>query len=221
MFYFVSTYFIIVQGYSQVNAGLVLLAFTPGLGIGVLASRRIINRTKQAKFVCIIGAFLGPIGAGLTGMAISDNSTTELYIFTALVGLSCGIVIISSAIQLRFTHRADEVATIVSLSMFFRTLGGTVGLAQMGAVLNAKARTYIASAASSGQYSLQDISQAASALASDSLIQSLPADIGNLVKSAMSQGVKWSFISVVPWVALGAIMSLFLTRRLRFEEPQT
>ncbi|KZP01200.1 MFS general substrate transporter [Calocera viscosa TUFC12733] len=220
MFYFVSTYFIIVQGYSQVHAGLVLLTFTPGLGVGVLVSRRLINLTKQAKFVCIAGAVLGPVGAGLTGMAIANGNTTELYVFTAIVGLSCGLVIPSSAIQLRFTHSKDEVATVVALSMFFRTLGGTVGLAQMGAVLNAKAREYLTAAISSGQYTPQDISEAVNALASQDLIQSLPANVLQLVRDAMTQGARWSFISVVPWAAVGALISVFMTRKLRFEEPQ-
>jgi hypothetical protein len=185
MFYFVSTYFIIVQSYSQINAGLVLLSFTPGLGVSVIVTRIIINRTKQAKFMCLFGSILAPIGAGLLGMGIANNNTTELYVFNALVGFSCGTVIISSAIQLRFTHKSDEVATIVALNILFRTFGGTVGLAQMGAVLNAKSRSYITQAASSGQYSMADIQQAAAALSSEASIASLPANVGNLVKTAM------------------------------------
>ncbi|KZP01204.1 MFS general substrate transporter [Calocera viscosa TUFC12733] len=220
MFYFVSTYFVIVQGYSQVQAGLVLLTFMPGLGVGVLVSRRVINVTKQAKYICIAGAVLGPVGAGLTGYAIVNGSTTKLYIFTAIVGLSCGMVIPSGAVQLRFTHRKDEVATVVALSMFFRTLGGTVGLAQMGAVLNAKAREYLTAAISSGQYTAQDISEAVNALASQGLIQSLPAPVLQLVRDAMTQGARWAFISLVPWLAVGPLLSVFMTRQLRFEEYQ-
>ncbi|EJU00834.1 MFS general substrate transporter [Dacryopinax primogenitus] len=220
MFYFVSTYFIIVQGYSQIRAGLVLLAFTPGLGVGVMISRRVILVTKQAKYVCVVGAFLAPIGAGLTGMAMQNGNTTELYVFTAIVGLSCGLVIPSTAIQLRFTHQSDEVATVVALSMFFRTMGGTVGLAQMGAVLNAKARDSLLAAAYLGQYTAQEIGEAIAALVSQDLIQGLPEHVLNLVRSSMSNGVYWSFISLIPWVGVGALISLFMSRHLMFEEPQ-
>ena len=98
----------------------------------------------------------------------------------------------------------------------FRALGGTVGLAQCGAVLNAKVKSYIIDVANSGQLSAAEIAQLLEALSSSASsltsINSLPADIQQVVREAYRSGSRWSFISLIPWAGLSVLLTLFLSR---------
>jgi hypothetical protein len=39
-----------------------------------------------------------------------------------------------------------------------------------------------------------------------------------LAQKAMTDGARWAFISLVPWLGLGALVSLVLSRKLKFEQ---
>ena len=97
-----------------------------------------------------------------------------------------------------------------------RALGGTVGLAQCGAVLNAKVNSHISSLIASGSLSSSDaqaLTQAMSeGLTSLSSINSLPSNVQSAVRGAYQQGSRWSFISLIPWAALAFIVTLFLSK---------
>jgi hypothetical protein len=94
-------------------------------------------------------------------------------------------------------------------------LGGTIGLAQCGAVLNAKVSHYITQLALSGAISASDaqaISLSAAGLTSVDGLDGLPADIQQAVRDAFRQGTRFAFISLIPWCALSFLATLFLQR---------
>lgn len=97
--------------------------------------------------------------------------------------------------------------------MQFRTFGGTVGLAQCGAVLNARVRSYIANLFASGVLSLEDAAQLSSlgGLESIQAISALPPALAQHVRDAFRLGVRWAFISLIPWTSLALILVLFLS----------
>jgi len=100
------------------------------------------------------------------------------------------------------------------ISTQFRTFGGTVGLAQCSAVLNAKVRSGIIDIVSSGRFSLTDLAKLASLGKIDSLndIDNLSPELASAVRDAFRQGVRWAFISLIPWVSIATIMVLFLSK---------
>ena len=95
--------------------------------------------------------------------------------------------------------------------------GGTIGLAQCSAVLNAKVNSFLADQIRSGAISGADAAAIASASSSSSLssidsINALPGPIQDAVREAFRQGSRYAFISLVPWAGLAFIASLFLTK---------
>lgn len=90
-------------------------------------------------------------------------------------------------------------------------------MAQCGAVLNGKVNNYITEFIRSGAISSSDAAALSSASSSSSLsslngISSLPPDIQAVVREAFRQGTRYAFISLIPWCALAAISSLFLSK---------
>jgi hypothetical protein len=98
----------------------------------------------------------------------------------------------------------------------FRSLGGTVGLAQCAAVLNSKVKSSLDGAIASGAISPSDAIALASASAHGGLtslqsLGALPEEVQVLVKHAFREGTRWAFMSLIPWCAIALLLSLFLS----------
>lgn len=98
--------------------------------------------------------------------------------------------------------------------MKFRTLGGTVGLAQCSTVLNSKVKSGIASLIRSGilDASAFNSNSILSAVASIDQINALPGPAANGVREAFRNGTRWAFISLIPWTGLACFMVIFLSK---------
>lgn len=100
--------------------------------------------------------------------------------------------------------------------MQFRNLGGTIGLAQLSAVLETRIRTHIRDLISSGQISADDSSQIFASLsalsggANHGGLDNLPANLRHVVTDAYKLGTSDAFLSLVPWCCVGLGLCWFL-----------
>ena len=118
------------------------------------------------------------------------------------------------SIHARFSQPDDRVAIVVASNLFFRTAGGTIALAQLAAVLNAKVRSDITNLIYSGALSLEEVEAIGAKSSSiDSLggINNLPPAVQQFVKAAFANGLKWAFISLLPWCGIAFVLVLFLS----------
>jgi hypothetical protein len=92
-----------------------------------------------------------------------------------------------------------QLAIVTSLVQFFRSLGGIIALTIMSSVVNNKVSQ--AFPAVSGQTSLY---------ASLGDIQSLPPLVREQVQDVFSEGIRWAYIALLPFVCTAAISSFFL-----------
>ncbi|KAL5512252.1 hypothetical protein ACEPAG_3537 [Sanghuangporus baumii] len=229
VFYFVALYFIIVSGQSETHAGTQLLYFAPGLGIGTVMAIQMVSRLRQPKYPILLGDTIIPISLGLISMAINSNNERQIKGFMIMAGIGVGLTFGPIGIQARFSQPTERVAIVSALNLFFRSLGGTIGLAQCGTVTSAKVRAYFNGLPPSALAGLQGTNAAsftAAGLTSIDQIDSLPSEAQELVRSAFQDGVRWSFISLIPWACISFIACLFLrhiddpdSARRRASEP--
>ncbi|KAI0789133.1 major facilitator superfamily domain-containing protein [Abortiporus biennis] len=218
MFYFVAIFMTIVFGYSPSKAGAQLIYFAPGMGGGSLLAISLIRTFRQPKWPIILGGIVSTISLGLISMAMQNNDQGEINGFMAMAGVGVGLSMGPLAVHARFSQPEHRVAVVSGLSLFFRSLGGTVGLAQCGAILNAKVQHYISKALSSSSISPSD-AQSISSLTSSSSggissigsISSLSPAAQSVIQNAFRQGTKWCFISLIPWVGLATLITFFLS----------
>jgi len=103
-----------------------------------------------------------------------------------------------------------------------------VGLAQCAAVMNAKVIQYLSDQIKSGALSASDeaalaAAEAAGGLDSLSSLSGFSSTAQQAIRNAFSDGVRWAFISLIPWCAVAVFVSLFLSKisdsdRVRREE---
>ncbi|KAI0093053.1 major facilitator superfamily domain-containing protein [Irpex rosettiformis] len=215
MFYFVAIFFVIVANKSPTNSGAQLIFFAPGMGGGSLLSITLVKRFRQPKFPVVLGGIIAPVSLGLISMAVNHNNEGSIDGFMAMAGIAVGLQIGPLAVQARFSQPASRNAVVSGLLLFFRALGGTIGLAQCGAVLNAKVSHYINDLVNNGTISASDaqtVSLSSNSLSSANGLDDLSPQLQGYVRTAFQQGTRYAFISLIPWAGVALIVTLFLSR---------
>ncbi|KAG9000747.1 hypothetical protein FRB95_009498 [Tulasnella sp. JGI-2019a] len=211
-FYFLAIYFSIAQGESASKSGAQLLYLAPGMGGGVVVALRLIAWFKQPRFPIILGMAVIPVGIGLIVMALGNNNQTQLNIFLAVTGVGIGLSFAPLSLQARYSLPVSRIAVVVSMNLFFRTAGGTIGLTQLATVLNSKVKTYINADLYSPTSTLNaDQRQSLGALFAGGLssiegINSLDDQTKAVVQNAFREGCRWSFISLIPWCCVAFLL---------------
>lgn len=168
----------------------------------------------QPKYIIILSQAIITIAVGFLSKALVESNQGEIAGFMAMCGVGVGMGFGPLSVHARFSQPEDRVAIVVASNLFFRSAGGTIGLAQLAAVLNARVRHEITSLIYSGALSLEDV-QAIGAKSDsiDSLggINNLPPVVRQFVKAAFADGLKWAFISLIPWCGITTVLVFFLS----------
>ncbi|CAG8692177.1 194_t:CDS:2, partial [Acaulospora colombiana] len=225
IFYFVSIFFIIVGGKDATKAGVQCLYFAPGIGIGAVISIVMIKALRQPKPTVLLGCVITPLAVGLLGQAMYENNQKHIMGFMIMSGAGIGIAFGPLTYQIRFTQPEDRVAIVVASNLFFRTAGGVIGLAQLSAVMFSQVRSYIKKQVISGRITLSDAGRISASLASVGTVHGggtssagsggifgLPDNLRTVTTEAFKDGIRWAFLSLVPWLGISLLLCLFLTR---------
>ena len=123
-----------VLGGSALNAGAVLLPNTLGWSAAAAISGPLVRPLGYRRMSLIAFGFL--LASGIILMTLTDQSGyPAIVIAMALAGISCGIL--SPTLMLAIQNAVDpnQLGVATSLAMFLRTIGYSVGVSIMGAVL--------------------------------------------------------------------------------------
>ncbi|KAG9313702.1 MFS general substrate transporter [Chiua virens] len=211
MFYFVAIFATVVTGLPPSQAGIQLLYFAPGLGGGSLLSIRLIKRFRQPKYPIVLGGVIMTVGVGLIQMAMQNNVQKEVNGFMAM----------ARSRSMHASPKPNHIAITNAMLNFFRTLGGTVGLAQCFTILDARAKSYIssqlaylASTLTPDEYSavVATLLDNPGGLTSVTSLDGLPTPVQDVVRDAFRDGVRWGFVSLIPWLGVGTVLSVFLSK---------
>lgn len=132
-----------VLGTSAAESGLVLMPMMLSMVTASIVGGQLISRTGRYKWAIVSGLFLM-----LTGMFLLSRmglGTTNLSAIRNMIvlGLGVGLVMptITLAVQNAFPPR--QLGVVTSSLQFFRSIGGTIGIALMGTYLTTQISTNI------------------------------------------------------------------------------
>lgn len=127
-----------VVGVSATNSGLILMPMMFGMIFSSVISGQVISRFGKYKILAIIGIAIGVLGMFLFTQLSRNTTQSDLVIRMVILGLGLGVTmpVFTIAVQNAFkTERLGEVTAGVTL---FRSLGGTVGAAVLGGIMNSQ-----------------------------------------------------------------------------------
>ncbi|WP_326826837.1 MFS transporter [Streptosporangium sp. NBC_01756] len=201
---FLSQYFQLARGESPTMAGIMTLPMILGLALSSAVVGQLISRTGRWKIFLIIGGISLTAGFALMGMLRADTDywLTSIYMF--LTGVGVGMTMQNLVLSVQNQVRPQELGTASSVVTFFRTLGGTAGVAALGAVLTNRVAQYTTDGLA--ELGIQNT-------ADDGTIpklSALPAPVRAVVQAAFGHGVGDVFLYGAPLALLALIVMLFI-----------
>ncbi|MCX5521897.1 MFS transporter [Streptomyces bobili] len=132
---FLSQYFQLSRGRTPTEAGLLTIPMMAGILIASIVAGRMISRSGKIKPFLITGAAL--LTAGCTGLGLIDNKTPMVFLAVPMlcVGMGVGMTLQNFVLAVQNTVPLKDIGAASSTVTFFRSLGGTIGVAVLGAVL--------------------------------------------------------------------------------------
>jgi MFS family permease len=200
-----------VMGGTATSAGLTLGPLLLAWPIAATFSGRIVIRYGY-RFTSVLGMGLATLG---TGMVMLYNTTTTLpFIIVSMFIIGTGLGFCSTAfiisVQNAVPWKLRGVAT--ATTQFFRTIGGTIGVALMGTILNAQMASrfppifaHFASAAAR----LPKNVAPSNVLLTPNVRVTLPTAFLDQLQTALAQSLFWVYMLTFVLAAIG-LVSMFL-----------
>ncbi|MEU8384244.1 MDR family MFS transporter [Streptosporangium sp. NPDC048865] len=201
---FLGQYFQIGRGYSPTEAGLLTIPLMLGVLLSSTVSGTLVSRTGKVKPYIVAGAVV--LTAGFLGLSVIDHETSLLLVSAAmlLVGIGVGmsmqnlVLVIQNVVPLRELGAASGAIT------FFRSLGGTIGVSVLGAILADRVATNIAEG-----FAKAGVRPSGSGGGTLNL-QALPEAARTVVRAAYGDATGHIFLVSAGIAAVGVVAALFL-----------
>jgi EmrB/QacA subfamily drug resistance transporter len=132
---FLGQYFQIGRGYTPTEAGLLTMPMMAGVLVASTVSGRMISRSGRVKPYIVTGAIV--LVLGFLGLGLVDHATPLwlIGIAMAVVGIGVGMTMQNLVLSVQNTVALRDLGAASASVTFFRSLGGTIGVSVLGAVL--------------------------------------------------------------------------------------
>jgi EmrB/QacA subfamily drug resistance transporter len=140
---FLALYFQDALFVSPTESGLRSLPQMVGVTAATFGVGRLISKTGRYKPFPIIGSILATVG--LIAMAQIDGNTNYLFLVIPMIfmGFGAASIFTSTSIASQNGVEYQDLGVATATVMFFRSLGGSFGLAVFGTILNSTIRSEI------------------------------------------------------------------------------
>ncbi len=198
---FLSQYFQVARGHTPTEAGLLMLPLILGNLVGATGSGQHITRTGRWKGVMVAGGVLLSSGLLLMGTVSHLSPLWHLSAYMVVMGLGTGALMQNLVLVVQNTVDVTDVGAASGVVTFFRSLGGTIGVAALGAVLANGVSDRIASALGT--------SGAAGSTGSTLDLSGLPAPVVETIRAAYADSTAEIFL-IAGLVALVTLVAVSL-----------
>jgi EmrB/QacA subfamily drug resistance transporter len=140
---FIPLYLQLVYGASPTSSGLRLLPLMAGLLVAAIASGRAISRIGRYKIFPIAGTAILVVGMYLLSRLAVGTAPWVASLYMLVVGVGIGLVMQVLVLVVQNDARPEEIGVATSTATFFRSVGGSFGVAIFGAIFASRLATQI------------------------------------------------------------------------------
>jgi EmrB/QacA subfamily drug resistance transporter len=199
----------VVTGASATNSGLLLLPLMGGLMTTSIGSGRVIARTGAYRAWPVAG--MGVSAAGMALLSTMSASTSRLTssVFMLVLGLGIGMVMQVLVLAVQNASEPGDMGVVTSAVNFFRSLGGSAGVAVFGVIFSAVLTNRLGAFLPRGALAGAGIDPELLS-ASPERLRMLPPELLEPTVRALSDAVTTVFLYSVPVLLVGFVVSLLL-----------
>ena len=140
---FIPLYLQLVYGASPTSSGLRLLPLMAGLLVAAIASGRVISRIGRYKAFPIAGTAFLVVGMYLLSRLGVGTAPWLASVYMLVVGVGIGLVMQVLVLVVQNDARPEAIGVATSTATFFRSVGGSFGVAIFGAIFASRLATEI------------------------------------------------------------------------------
>ncbi|MFW3168508.1 MDR family MFS transporter [Geodermatophilus sp. CPCC 206100] len=201
---FLAQYLQISLGYSPTEAGLLTLPLVGGLLVSSTVAGALITKNGRWKVWLVAGGALMTLGFGLFATIDAQTSPWLLGLFMVVLGSGVGALMQNLVLAAQNDVPAHELGAATSVVSFFRSLGGTIGVSALGALLAHRVAGDLSvlggGTSGGGEAAVPDVS-------------TLPEPVRALVENAYGDATADLFLVATPLAALALVVVLFIREK--------
>jgi EmrB/QacA subfamily drug resistance transporter len=199
---FVPLYLQIVKGASPTKSGLLMLPMMVGIIATSIISGRMISKAGRYKWYPVFGTALMALGLLMFTLLHVNTPLWQAFIYMLVVGVGLGAAMQPLVLAVQNVLELKDMGSGTATSTFFRSLGGAVGVATLGAVLSNK----LASMSTAGGGPAISINDPAS-------IQALPAAARAAIQNVFVDALHPIFLTAGLVTVAAVILAFMLPNR--------
>ncbi|MEO5951413.1 MAG: MDR family MFS transporter [Chloroflexia bacterium] len=127
-----------IQGDSATSSGNAVTPMTFALIVSSIITGQIISRTGKYRIIGIVGMGFVTLGMVLLASMNIDTPRWTTIIYMIVMGLGMGVAFPLYTLVVQNTFPIQRVGVVTAAVQFFRSIGGTVGTAVLGTLVNSK-----------------------------------------------------------------------------------
>ncbi|MCW2842404.1 MAG: major facilitator superfamily 1 [Nocardioides sp.] len=202
---YLSQYFQLARGMSPTHAGMMTIAMVGGLLVSSIFTGRVITKTGLWKRWLVGGMGMVIIGLGLLGQIDADTNLAVVGVFMAILGIGLGATMQNLVLAVQNNTAQADMGAASSVVAFFRSMGGSIGVSALGALLSHQ----VAAKVTSG---LAALGLPTSSHESHTIpdLSTLPGPVRDLYEHAFGEGIGEIFLVAMPFAILAFVCVLFI-----------
>jgi len=204
---FLAQYFQIARGASPTGSGLRTMPMILGLAVASLVVGRLVSSTGRWKRYLVCGSITATAGFALLSTLDAHTGFLLVAVYMALVGIGLGATMQNLVLSVQNTVQARQLGAATATVSFFRSLGGAIGVAALGAVLGAQVAHSVIRGLSHLGIAAAQVSGSGSAIPD---VATLPTPVAHVVQDSYGEAVGHVFLIATPVMALAVVAILFI-----------
>lgn len=129
-------YLVQVQKVSATGSGLVLVPVVVGLVAGSMVTGRIVKHFGRYRLLLLVGGLLVVASLGYTAHHLIALKYAEITALMVLLGLGLGLTVPTFPLAVQNSVERSRMGTASSFLQFFRLMGGSMGVALLGTLVD-------------------------------------------------------------------------------------
>lgn len=213
---FLAQYMQLARGANATQSGLMTIPMMAGLLIVSTVVGALISRRGKWKAYMAIGSVLQLAGLYLLGTIHFDTDFVLVSAYMFILGAGLGMVMQNLVLVVQNAVVPAEIGVASSGIAFFRSLGGTIGVSVLGAIMATKVTDLMGERAADLKSAIASLGaggkDVAAALASGNIpaVHSLPEPVRLVIESAYGDAVAHIFAVAAPLSILTILAVVFL-----------
>ncbi|MFK0240550.1 DHA2 family efflux MFS transporter permease subunit [Microbacterium sp. NPDC090281] len=216
---YLAQYMQLSRGATPTEAGLMTLPMMAGLLIASMVVGQLVTRFGKWKGYLILGSVLLIAGSVMLSTLHYDTNFVLVSIYMFVMGAGVGMTMQNLVLIVQNVAKPSEMGVASSGVTFFRSLGGTIGVSVMGAVLANTLTSLFSDGKERIGAAIAQLgdkgAEVAAQLSSGTLpeVRLLPEPVRSIIEDFYAQAISHAFLIGIPLAVISLIAILFLPNR--------